>query len=72
VIEGSLTLASPTLEIKNPESLNKSKMYTLATCSGSPSGTFGNTNLPDPRWTLRYTDGKVQLYFKGGTILLLR
>jgi autotransporter-associated beta strand protein len=76
VVDGNLTLstlAPPTLEIKNQESLNKFKMYTLATCSGSLSGTFGSTNLTDPRWTLRYTtDGKVQLYFKGGTILLLR
>jgi len=76
VVDGNLTLstlAPPTLEIKNQESLNKFKMYTLATCSGTLSGTFGSTNLTDPRWTLRYTtDGKVQLYFKGGTILLLR
>jgi autotransporter-associated beta strand protein len=72
-VQGNLTLSSPTLEIKNQESLNKFKIYTLATCSGTLAGTFASTNLTDPRWTLRYTtDGKVQFYFKGGTILLLR
>jgi autotransporter-associated beta strand protein len=68
-VQGNLTLLSPTLEIQNLQGLSTLKMYTLVTCSGTLTGTFTTTNLPD-RWALRYTtDGKVQLYYKGGTMI---
>lgn len=68
-VQGNLTLLSPTLEIADLAGLSTLKMYTLVTCSGTLTGTFTPTNLPD-RWALRYTtDGKVQLYFKGGTMV---
>jgi autotransporter-associated beta strand protein len=68
-VQGNLDLLSPTLEIQNLQGLSTLKMYTLVTCSGTLTGTFTPTNLPD-RWALRYTtDGKVQLYYKGGTMI---
>jgi autotransporter-associated beta strand protein len=68
-VQGNLTLLSPTLEIQNLQGLSTLKIYTLVTCSDTLTGTFTPTNLPD-RWTLRYTtDGKVQLYYKGGTMI---
>jgi autotransporter-associated beta strand protein len=69
VVEGDLTLSSPTLEIQDLLGLSTIRVYTLVTCSGTLNNTFTSTNLPD-RWTLRYTtDGKVQLYYKSGTMV---
>jgi hypothetical protein len=68
-VEGDLTLSSPTLEIQDLQGLSTIRVYTLVTCSGTVNNTFTSTNLPD-RWTLRYTtDGKVQLYYKSGTMV---
>ena len=68
-VQGNLTLLSPTLEIVDLQGLSTIKVYTLATCSGSITGSFTSTNLSD-RWAVRNTvDGKVQLYYKGGTMV---
>jgi hypothetical protein len=71
-VQGNLTLSSATLEINNPLGLSFSKVYTLATYSGTLSGSLTPTNLPNPLWALRTTDNKIQLYFKNGTLLMLR
>jgi autotransporter-associated beta strand protein len=71
VVEGDLTLSSATLEIQNPLDLSISKVYTLGTYSGTLLNAFTPTNLPDPRWTVRTTGNKIQLYFKNGTVLRL-
>ena len=74
VVEGNLNnlnLQSPTLEIADLQGLSTIKVYTLATCSGTITGSFVSTNITDTRWALRTTsDGKkVQLYYKGGTMI---
>jgi hypothetical protein len=71
-VQGNLTLSSATLEIQNPLGLSFSKVYTLGTYSGTLTGSFIPPSLPHPLWALRTTDNKIQLYFKGGTLLMLR
>jgi hypothetical protein len=71
VVEGNLNLLSPTLEIADLQGLSTIKVYTLATSTGTITGSFTYTNITDTRWALRTTpDGKkVQLYYKGGTLI---
>lgn len=69
-VQGNLTLLSPTLEIADLAGLSTIRVYTLATCSGTITGSFASTNIPDTRWALRNTvDGKVQLFYKSGTMV---
>jgi autotransporter-associated beta strand protein len=69
-VQGNLSLLSPTLEIADLAGLSTIKVYTLATCTGTITGSFTSTNIPDTRWALRYTaDNKVQLFYKGGTMI---
>jgi autotransporter-associated beta strand protein len=68
-VQGNLTLSSPMLEIQNLQGLSTSKIYTLATCSGTISGSFASTNITDTRWAVHTTENKVQLYFKNGTLI---
>jgi autotransporter-associated beta strand protein len=71
VVEGSLTLSpSATVEIVDLLGLNTLKTYTLITSANPIVGTFADTTIPNPLWALRYTtDNKVQLYYKGGTMI---
>ena len=67
-VQGNLNLLSPTLEIADLAGLSTIRVYTLANYSGSLSGSFTSTNLPE-RWVLRTTGNKIQLYYKGGTMV---
>jgi len=70
VVQGSLDLTSAMLEIVDKAALVRTNVYTLVTCSGTRTGTFTATNLAGTSWDLRYTtDGKVQLYYKFGTMV---
>lgn len=72
-VEGSLDLSGLALEIANPGSLDRSRTYTLLTCTGARTGQFISSNLPDSRWHVVYrADGSVQLLFAGGTLIRLR
>jgi autotransporter-associated beta strand protein len=69
-VQGTLNLLSPTLEIADLAGLSTIKVYTLVTCSGTITGSFTSTNIPDTRWAVRNTvDGKVQLFYKSGTMI---
>jgi hypothetical protein len=68
-VQGNLTLLSPTLEIADLQGLSTLKIYTLVNYSGSISGSFTPTNLPHPLWALRTVGNKIQLYYKGGTMV---
>ena len=72
-VQGSLNLSNFSLTLVNPALLNRSKAYTLAVVTGTRTGTFTPTNLPNSRWHLLYlADGKVRLVFVDGTILTIR
>ncbi len=68
VIRGNLNLSSLSLEIANPAQLNRQKQYTLVTCDGALSGTFGSVTVPN-RWHVVYASGTVKLIFADGTLI---
>jgi len=71
--QGNVNLSGLTLEIVDPELLDRDKVYTLASITGTRTGGFSADNLPDNRWHLLYKDdGTVKLAFIQGTIMLLR
>ena len=72
-IQGNINISGLTLEIVDPELLDRSKTYTIAQINGTRTGTLTPTNLPNTRWHLYYsTDGKVKLAFVNGTVMTLR
>jgi len=71
--QGDVNLSGLSLQIVDSELLELAKIYTLATITGTRSGSFAPANLPDTRWHLLYKDdGTVKLAFIQGTIMLLR
>ena len=73
VVIGDIDLTNLSLVVSNPEALNRSKVYTVLTCSGTRTGTFATVSVPDSRWRVVYrTDGSVQLLFAGGTMIKVR
>ena len=72
-VVGDLDLSALTLEIANPEALETSRIYTVATVSGTRTGAFASIAVPDSRWHILYSaDGEVRLAFVNGTVLSLR
>jgi autotransporter-associated beta strand protein len=71
-IQGDIDLSGLTLQIVDPERLNRRKAYTLLTCSGALSGRLTASNLPD-RWHVsQRDDGTVRLVFVDGTLIQLQ
>ena len=72
-VQGNIDLSNLDLQIVDPSALDRSKVYTILSCTGTRTGTFKSTNLPDSRWHVLYrSDGSVQLLFAGGTLIRLR
>ncbi|MFA6633255.1 MAG: autotransporter-associated beta strand repeat-containing protein [Kiritimatiellia bacterium] len=72
-IAGSVGLSGLTLEIVDPESLSRSKVYTIATITGARTGGFLPDSRLDSRWRLAYAaDGTVKLLFVDGTFMFLK
>jgi autotransporter-associated beta strand protein len=72
-VQGNIDLSNFSLQLVDLDGLNRSKQYKIVTCTGTISGTFASTNLPDRRWKF-YTrsDGSLVLAFSDGTMLKLR
>jgi autotransporter-associated beta strand protein len=71
-VQGSVNLSNFSLTLVNPALLNPDKTYTLATVTGTRTGTFTATNLPNSRWHVVYlADGNVKLVFSDGTLIRL-
>ena len=70
--QGNINLSGLALQIVDTDQLNRQQTYTILTCSGTRTGTFSATNLPDSRWHVIYgSDGSVKLIFLDGTLLRL-
>jgi len=68
-----VNLSGLTLEIVDPEALNRTHVYTVATITGTRTGQFTVANLPDERWHVLYrANGNVDLVFVEGTLLMLQ
>ena len=71
-VQGSFNLSNLSLTLVNPALLNREKTYTLAKVTGTRTGMFTTTNLPDSRWHVLYlADGKVELVFCDGMLFML-
>jgi hypothetical protein len=74
IVQGTVNLSNMILEIANPAALDRSKVYTVLSCTGTRNGkfTFNNAGL-DSRWHPIYrSDGSVQLVFVDGTLIKVR
>lgn len=64
---------SSSLVVANPAQLNRQIQYTVLTCTGTRSGSFGSVVAPDSRWRVLYrSDGSAKLVFVDGVVLKLR
>jgi autotransporter-associated beta strand protein len=73
VASGDLSLAGLTVGVANPESLDKTKAYTIATYSGALTGRFSADTLPEPWYAYYDGDNKtVQLRAGIGTLIRVR
>ena len=73
VVVGGMNFSGLTLEIANPAQLNPARTYTVATVSGTASGSFASVALPSEAWHVRYrSDGTVMLIYVSGTLFSLR
>ena len=71
-VQGDINLSGLTLQLVDMDQLNRQQTYTILTCSGTRTGAFSATNLPDSRWHVVYgSDGSAKLIFFDGTILRL-
>jgi hypothetical protein len=66
----NLDLTGLSLTVANTGSLDKTKQYTLATCTGALTGVFSGHNLP-VRWIVRYDAAgkRAYLVYNGGTLI---
>jgi autotransporter-associated beta strand protein len=72
-IQGNIDLSTLDLRLVDPDALVRGKVYTILSCSGTRTGVFKSTNLPDSRWHVVYrADGSVQLLFANGTVIRVR
>ena len=71
-VRGNLSLSGLSLSVANTALLNKVAIYTIATCTGTLSGSFSSNNVP-LRWNVRYdTAGRrVYLVYNSGTLILV-
>jgi autotransporter-associated beta strand protein len=70
---GDLSLAGLTVGVANPEALDKSKSYTVATYGGALTGTVASDTLPEP-WYVYYdwANKRVLLSAATGTLIQMR
>lgn len=73
VVQGSLDLSGLTLQLVDPDQLDRHYAYELLSCTGALSGTLAVSNLPDSRWhVVSSSDGTVKLVFVDGTLIELK
>ena len=72
-VQGNINLANFILQIVDTDQLDRRQTYTILTCTGTRTGTFSSTNIPDSRWHVLYgVDGTVKLFHTTGTLIRLR
>ncbi len=71
-VGGSVNLSGLVLSVDNPGQLNKTKAYTIVTCTGTRTGTFRSKNLPSGWIVLYETNGIVRIVYVGGTLIRIR
>ena len=70
---GGVDLDGWTLQLVDPQLLNRQHAYTVMSCAGGRVGKLTASNLPDARWHVVYReDGSVLLTFVDGMLIKLR
>jgi len=69
VVSGSIAVATLAIEIADPQNLSAMNEYTLATCTGMPSGTYALKGLSFP-WVVDARDGALVLRAARGTMFI--
>lgn len=72
-VVGNLNLSALTLNVANTDLLNKAFSYTVATYTGTQSGSFITSNLP-LRWNVKYDEAgkRVYLLYNAGTLVFVQ
>ena len=72
-VRGDLNLSGLSLSVANTALLSKGSIYTIATCTGTLSGSFGSNNLP-LRWNVRYdmVGRRVYLVYNSGALVMVK
>ena len=75
-VSGDLNVSQLALVIADTGQLNSGSIYTIATCTGTLSGSFTSHNLPQKNWAVRYIRtagaGKILLAPRNGLVISLR
>ena len=70
-VKGDVNISGLTLNVEDVTQLDRHLQYTVVTCAGTRTGTFGSKNLPSG-WIVSYeSNGDIILRFAGGTMLRL-
>jgi hypothetical protein len=71
-VQGDVTLSGLALNVDVSGQLDTHLQYTILTCTGTRTGTFGSKNLPSG-WMVSYEpNGDIKLIYAGGTMIRLR
>ena len=71
-VQGNVNISGLSLQIVNPDQLDIHQVYTVLTCTGTRTGTFSSSNIPNSRWHVLYgIDGSVKLFYTKGTFISL-
>ena len=72
-VQGNLALTDMTLQVADINLLDKHKVYTIAQCTGSLTGTFSAHNLVGPWFVMvDQASGQVRLSANSGTLIRVR
>jgi len=71
-VTGDINLANFALQLVDPLALNRQQAYTILTCTGTRSGAFAVTNLPQGWRASYHTPGVVKLVYASGTLIRVR
>ena len=73
VVRGNLSLSGLSLSVADTALLNKKLLYTIATYTGTQSGSFVSNNLP-LRWNVKYDAAgqRVYLSYNPGTLIFVQ
>lgn len=72
-VQGDLDISDLALDVMDTDLLTKYNRYTVASCTGTLSGTFNSDNLPSA-WLLHYypASKEVSIVYNAGTMILIR
>ena len=71
-VTGDINLSNVVLQLVDPLALNRQSIYTIMTCTGTASGIFAGTNLPEGWHVSASTASAIKLIYSRGTLIRIR